>query len=560
MSEIYDLSDQFVDRFAALDPVSATLEGLAGHDHEMTDFSPDGYEERNEHNRATLRGLAAAELDGEHDRIAADVLREALETSIELYDAGEHLRDLNVIASPVQAVRMCFDMMPTATEADWEVIAARMALVPEGLSSYQDGLAEGARQGLVAARRQAVECMRQAETWSGADGETRPFFAALVDRYDEAGIDNAVLRDTLVERAGRATEGYAALARFLADEYGPHAAERDAVGAERYGLLARVFNGMELDLAEAYAWGWDELHRIERAMGAVAERILPGESLDEVIDYLETDDDRAIEGVDEFRAWLQSLLDTTIAELDGVHFDIPDPVKRVEAMIAPPGGAAAMYYSGPSEDFSRPGRTWYPTLGKTRFPLWGEVSICYHEGVPGHHLQIAQVRYLAGELSRFQRTLAGWSGHAEGWALYAERLMGELGYLDDPAYELGMLRAQALRAMRVVVDIGLHLELPIPADERYHPGESWTPDLALPFAMERSGRMPEDFMRSEVDRYLGWPGQAISYKIGERVWLTARDEARRRAGDTFDLKRFHARALNLGPMGLGQLRRELTGA
>jgi uncharacterized protein (DUF885 family) len=560
VSEIYDLSDQFVDRFAALDPVAATLEGLAGHDHEMTDYSPDGYEQRDEHNRAALRALAAAAHEGERDRIAADVLREDLETSIELYDTGEHLRTLNVIASPVQAVRMSFDMMPTETEDDWDVIAARLALVPEGLSTFQDGLTEGVRQGLVAARRQAVECARQAETWGGVNGEARPFFLTLVDRFDEGGVDNRVLRDTLVDRAERAGAAYASLARFLVDEYAPHAAERDAVGADRYGLLARVFNGMELELAEAYAWGWDELHRIEQAMGEVAERILPGEPLAAVIEHLETDPNRAIEGVDEFRQWLQDLLDTTIADLDGVHFDIPDPVKRVEAMIAPPGGAAAMYYSGPSEDFSRPGRTWYPTLGKTRFPLWGEVSICYHEGVPGHHLQIAQVRYLAGELSRFQRTLAGWSGHAEGWALYAERLMGELGYLDEPAYELGMLRAQALRAMRVVVDIGLHLELPIPGDERYHPGETWTPELALPFAIERSGQMPEDFMRSEVDRYLGWPGQAISYKIGEREWLSAREEARQRAGDAFDLKAFHARALNLGPMGLAQLRRELARA
>ena len=153
MSEIYDLSDRFVDRFAALDPVSATLEGLAGHDDEMTDFSPGGYEERNEHSRATLRALTAAAPEGDRDRIAANVLREALETGIELYDTGEHLRELNVIASPVQAVRMCFDMMPTETESDWEVIAARMALVPEGLESYQQSLAEGVRQGLVAARR-----------------------------------------------------------------------------------------------------------------------------------------------------------------------------------------------------------------------------------------------------------------------------------------------------------------------------------------------------------------------------------------------------------------------
>ncbi len=559
MSEIYDLSDRYVERYAALDPVAATLEGLTGHDDEMTDSSPDGYEERNEHDRATLLALAKASIEGDRDRIAADVLREMLETSIELYDTGEHLRTLNIIASPVQYVRMCFDMMPAETEDDWAVIAARLGRVPEGLSSYQESLSEGVRQGLVAARRQAVQCMRQAETWGGLDGQTRAFFLTLVDRFDQSGIDNGVLRDTLVDHADRATRAYASLARFLSDEYSPHATDRDAVGPDRYSRLARVFNGMQLDLDEAYQWGWDELHRIEQAMGEVAERILPGESVDAVVEHLETDPNRAIEGVEEFRQWLQNLLDTTIAELDGVHFDIPGPVKRVEAMIAPPGGAAAMYYSGPSEDFSRPGRTWYPTLGKTRFPLWGEVSICYHEGVPGHHLQIGQVRYLAGELSRFQRTLAGWSGHAEGWALYAERLMGELGYLDDPAYELGMLRAQAMRAMRVVVDIGLHLELAIPKDERYHPGETWTPELALPFAIERS-KMPEDFMASEVDRYLGWPGQAISYKIGERVWLGAREDAKRRVGAEFDLKAFHARSLNLGPLGLDQLQRELANA
>ncbi|HEY3096846.1 MAG TPA: DUF885 domain-containing protein [Acidimicrobiia bacterium] len=559
MSEIYDLSDRYVERYAALDPVAATLEGLTGHDDEMTDFSPDGYEERNEHDRATLHELGKAAREDDRDRIAADVLREMLEASIELYDTGEHLRTLNIIASPVQYVRMCFDMMATETEDDWAVIAARLGRVPEGLSSYQASLGEGVRRDLVAARRQGVQCMRQAETWGGLDRKTRPFFLTLVDRFDQSRIDNSALRDTLVDHADRATRAYASLARFLGDEYAPHATDRDAVGPDRYSRLARVFNGLQLDLDEAYEWGWDELHRIEHAMGEVAERILPGEPIDAVIEHLETDPNRAIEGVENFRQWLQNLLDTTVGELDGVHFDIPDPVKRVEAMIAPPGGAAAMYYSGPAEDFSRPGRTWYPTLGKTRFPLWGEVSICYHEGVPGHHLQIGQVRYLAGELSRFQRTLAGWSGHAEGWALYAERLMGELGYLDDPAYELGMLRAQAMRAMRVVVDIGLHLELAIPEDERYHPEETWKPELALPFAIERS-KMPEDFMASEVDRYLGWPGQAISYKIGERVWLGVREDAKRRAGDDFDLKAFHARALNLGPLGLDQLQRELANA
>jgi len=289
-------------------------------------------------------------------------------------------------------------------------------------------------------------------------------------------------------------------------------------------------------------------------MRRVGERILPGAALGEIIDHLDQDTTRAIDGVDEFQRWNQELIDTTMAELHGTHFDIPEPLHRCEAMIAPPGGAAAMYYTGPSEDFSRPGRTWYPTLGNTHFPLWREVTTCYHEAVPGHHLQVGQVRYLADSLSRYQRAFGFVSGHGEGWALYAERLMGELGYLDDPAWEMGMLAAQAMRAVRVIVDIGMHLELPSPE----HDGATWTAELALPFAIERARFQGDDFMRSEIDRYLGWPGQAISYKVGEKVWLDARADARERHGSTFDLKQFHSYALDLGSMGLGPLRDELA--
>jgi uncharacterized protein (DUF885 family) len=554
---IADLADRYVERAAALDPVAATFEGLPGHDDELTDYSPDGIAERFAHERHTLAELDRAPVTDEADRVGAEVLRRYLEIGVELGESGEALRAVRVLDSPVSGVRMVFDLMPRETEADWDAITARTAAVPQSLSSFQAALSEGVREGLVAARRQAVACARQADTWGGQlDSADPPFFAGLVDAFDATGIDQPALRSRLVDVAGRATAAYASLGRFLVEEYLPHASERDAVGEERYARMARAFNGTTLDLRETYAWGWDELHRIERALGDVAERILPGESIPAVIRHLEKDPTRTVEGVDAFRGWLQDLLDRTVDELDGVHFDIPEPVRRVEAMIAPPGGAAAMYYTGPSEDLSRPGRTWYPTLGRTRFPLWGEVSICYHEGVPGHHLQIGMVRYLAASLNRFQRTMASNSGHAEGWALYAERLMGELGYLDDPAFELGMLRAQAMRAVRVVVDIGLHLELTIPDDEVFYPGERWTPELALPFVIERS-HFPADFMASEVDRYLGLPGQAISYKVGERVWLGGRDAARARHGQGFDLKAFHAYALGLGPMGLDQLAAEL---
>jgi uncharacterized protein (DUF885 family) len=441
---------------------------------------------------------------------------------------------------------MAFDLMPRDTEDDWATIATRMALVPDGLEGLRRTLLEGLDRDLPAARRQALAAADQASTW----GEG--YFARMVDAYPGEGA----LRSELEHGARLAGKAYTSLAAFLRDDYAPRASEADAVGADRYRLHARAFNGTDLDLEETYAWGWDELHRIEAAMADDAERIASGQGVAAAVELLECDPEKAIEGEENLRAWLQDLMDRTIDELDGVHFDIPGPVKRVEAMIAPPGGAAAMYYTGPSEDFSRPGRTWYPTLGKTRFPLWGEVSIAYHEGVPGHHLQIGQMRYLADTLSRYQRS-SGVSGHAEGWALYAERLMDELGYLEVPDHHLGMLRAQAMRAARVIVDIGMHLELGIPEDDGFAPGERWTPELGERFMVERSW-FPPDFLASEVLRYLGMPGQAISYKVGERVWLDVREQVRRREGAAFDLKAFHARALDLGPLGLDQLARELV--
>jgi len=538
-----------------LDPIAATSRGVVGHDAEMTDYSPEGQASRASLDRETLAELSALQPPSALDRIAAEVMRERLQVALEQDEAGERLRDLRIIGSPFQSIRQCFDLMATTTEQDWEVLATRMERVPQALRSLEAGLREGVNRGVVAARRQALACAEQGEAWTGSR-KGPAFFPTLVARHAPIGAGNGTLQRRLDAAAANATAAYAEAVRFLRDEYAPKGAARDAVGSERYQLWTRAFLGAEIDPAKVYEWGWEELHQIEDRMVVVAGQIRPGESLAAVVHLLETDPARSIDGVDAFRTWLQQLMDRTIAELDGTHFDIPEPAKRVEAMIAPPGGAAAMYYTRPSEDFKRPGRTWYPTLGKTRFPLWGEVSTAYHEGVPGHHLQLAQLTYRTAELSRFQRLAAAVPGCTEGWALHAERLMGELGYLQNPDHELGMLRAQAFRAMRVIVDIGVHLELAIPSNEDYHPGETWRPDLMLPFAIEH-GREPEDFLKSEVDRYLGWPGQAICYKVGEMAWLAIREDAKERAGASFDLKGFHNRALNLGPMGLDQLAREM---
>jgi len=222
-------------------------------------------------------------------------------------------------------------------------------------------------------------------------------------------------------------------------------------------------------------------------------------------------------------------------------------------MIAPTkeGG---IYYTGPTDDFSRPGRMWWSVPeGVEDFDTWRELTTVYHEGVPGHHLQIAQAVYNRAELNSYRRLLGGTSGHAEGWALYAERLMEQLGYLSDPADRLGMLDGQRMRAARVVLDIGVHLSKP-----RLDGQGEWDAAYALEF-MRHNVNMSDEFIQFEVNRYLGWPGQAPSYKVGQRIWEGLRDEVAEREGGDFSIKEFHRRALGIGGVGLDTLRTALIG-
>ena len=375
----------------------------------------------------------------------------------------------------------------------------------------------------------------------------------------QAGISTA-LQARLDAAAVEAAAGVDALRTWIAQEYLPAVQDvPDAVGRDRYALNARLHTGADLDLDAAYAWGWEELARIEADMAAEAERVLPGADPQQALAHLD-EHGEAVEGVEQVRAWLQRMMDDAIAELDGTVVDVAGPVRHVEAMIAPPGAAAAPYYTRPSLDFSRPGRTWLPTLGRDRFPTWDLISTWYHEGVPGHHLQLGEWARRAGDLSVYQTSIGSIPATTEGWALYAERLMDDLGYLRTPGARLGYLDGQRMRAVRVVIDIGMHLGLRLPDGHRAHAGETWTADLGERFFAARSGS-PAAFVHSEVERYLGWPGQAISYKLGERAWLAGRAAARTRreaAGETFDLRAWHTAALGLGSLGLDDLERELA--
>ena len=537
------IAEQYVEDVAALDPLQATYAGIAGHDHELPDLSPAGFDAREELARSALAEMTAAVPDGERSAVARDAFLERVGLAVENADAGHDRAELSVIHSWAHALRESFDLMSTDTDEGREAVRARLAGIPAALDGYRTTLAEEAARGHVVARRQYAEVAGQVRRWTGQEGASGDFFTSLLEGAPEGAAASAA---------------YADLGRWLETELAPQGTEREAVGRERYALASREFLGATVDLEETYAWGWEELRRLTDDMVATSGRIVPGGSMADAVAALDADPARRLGSREEFRDWMQQLADRTVAELADVHFDIPEPIRRIECCLAPTNDGG-VYYTGPSEDFSRPGRMWWSLPDDTdQLTTWREVTTVFHEGVPGHHLQVGQTVYRADVLNRWQRLLCWVSGHGEGWALYSERLMDELGYLEDPGDRLGMLDMQGLRAARVIVDIGLHLELRIPEDNPFgwRPGETWTPDLVFEF-MRLHSRMDDAMLRFEVLRYLGWPGQAPSYKVGERIWLEARDDARARHGADFDLRAFHRAALDLGSIGLDPLRASL---
>jgi len=559
---VRDMADAYVRQLAEHDPSVATELGLPIRQDELPDLTPGWYEAGDELMRATLARLAEIErragaagiTDGD-ERRCARLLRERLETGLAVSAAGEHLRAVSNTFGPHTEVRSTFLMMPAATADDWAVIARRLGRVRSALAGYQASLAEGASRGLYAAPRQVETVAAQFDEWQRS-GDGRGWFSGFTSGAP-AGTPQA-LRIDLTTAAADADAAVTRLRDWLRADYLPGATGTpDGVGEDRYRTGVKRWNGASIDIAETYEWGWSQYREILAEMQAEADKIRPGSTPSEAMRYLD-EHGEAVDGVEAIRERLQQLMDVAIASLDATHFEVADPIKVVEARIAPPGSAAAPYYSPPSPDFSRPGRTWLPTLGKTRFPLWDLYSVWYHEGVPGHHLQFAQWQYVSRQLSQFQTAVGVVSACFEGWALYAERLMDELGFLEPPGARLGFLDAQLLRAIRVIIDIGMHVQLPITSDWAPGAGQQWTPERALEFFLTHKGRELQ-FATSEVIRYLSAPGQAISYKIGERAWLAGRAAARSARGAEFDLKAWHMAALSLGSLGLDDLADELAG-
>ena len=549
VTKIDELANEFLDTSVANYPTYATYLGMPGNERELDDLSPSALERDYELAKATLRKLSALEAVDDVDLVTKDALSSSLEGEIAKHESGLVFRELNNIASPAQGVRDIFDLVPTKTAEDWENIAARMRKVGESLAGYAESLRIGFESGNAPAKRQLEEVINQVKQINNPEG----FFHAFAKKADVEGGLSDSLKAELADAAKSATDGYAQFGDFLTQMM-PKANSKDAIGRDLYAILSKKFLGAAVDFDETYEWGKEELARVIAEQNEVANQILPGANVAEAVAHLEKDPSTKLHGTDALKAWMQELSDKAIEELGRTHFDIAPELRNLECMIAPTqhGG---IYYTGPSDDFSRPGRMWWSVpQGVDTFDTWRETTTVYHEGVPGHHLQIGQSTYVKDTLNKWRRLASFTSGHGEGWALYAERLMDELGYLSNPADKLGMLDGQRMRAARVVLDIGVHLE-----KQNLEGTGVWDFDYALNF-MKSNVNMSPEFVRFEVTRYFGWPGQAPAYKIGQRIWEQIRDDYKARKGAAFDMKQFHSTALNMGGLGLDSLKRAMARA
>ncbi|MEY2722363.1 MAG: DUF885 domain-containing protein [Candidatus Nanopelagicaceae bacterium] len=540
-TKISAILDDFMEEGIKLTPIGATLLGVPGSDDKLDDFSMAGQNAREELTRKTLAGIKGANPENEFDRVAGAVAIERLSSELKLSESYESSALFNLISSPAKSIRQVFEMMKKDAPDSQANVAKRLNAVSDALKGWCSTLEFVASKGRVNSTRQVNATIGQLETFS------KGAFQSVAKKFDPSGENSS-----LMDAAKQAESACLETAHWLRDSYLAKADPKDGVGEERYKIWARHFTGADLNLRDTYEWGIAQLEEINARMKRAADRLYPdASSLREVADRLEKDPRYTVEGEAELLRKLSEFIAKAVERLDGKEFDIDPRIKNCEARLAPEGSASAAYYMGPSEDLSRPGTTWYPTMGRKTFGWWHIVSTWYHEAVPGHHLQVATTKINTERLTRFQRNRVWVSGYGEGWALYAERLMDELGAFEDPGFEMGYLSAQGLRAARVVVDIGMH------CGYKDFNGEVWNAESAFKILHERA-LLDEISARSEVDRYLGWPGQAISYKVGERFMMESREDAKRRLGSKFELKKFHSYVLNLGPMGLDPFKAEMA--
>lgn len=536
-SLIFKLCDEYFEKTLEYDAIGSTYANYTDQNGHWNDYSFHEVDPFLKVAKTYQKKIFDAKPIDYYDELAKKIILNDINTYITNSKDFFMYADFGSVYSEPQSIYEVFEIMPRDTRKDILNIIKRMEKIPSAFNQWITALRDVQDLGFVNAKARVK------------------YLVDILDNYSEGSFSNIAKEidqddERLMRAAKEADMACCWLSAWLEYSYMPWAKDNYAVGKDRYLKNVKEYTGLDINPSDVYDWGFAELKKINDEMWIVAKQLGDFNSLIEVRDYLNNNPKYIVNGRDNFKSFLDGITKKAIKELNGTVFTIPVAMKQCEVELDDETIDESPYYKSPSDDMTRPGKTVYPTLGRDNFTTWENYSTWFHESIPGHHMQIATSILNKDTLSRYQREEAWNSGYGEGWALYSERLMDELGYFEDPGYKMGYLMCQAMRAARLIVDIGLHLEYTL------GDGSIWNAEYAVEF-LETNALLNHDYAVSEVKRYISWAGQAITYKLGEKVWLDAREDAKKRLGDKFDLKKFHNYALKLGPMGLDLLKEEL---
>jgi prolyl oligopeptidase len=527
-------------------PTYASSLGDHRYDDRWPDTSPAAYAQRAAHARELQARIKAFDASGlsDEDRLSLQLFARENATQLE----GEPFRLWHIVLDQregIQTAHELADAMPFATTHDYEAWIARMRALPAYVDQTIETMREGTKEHIVQPRVAMGRVPAQIEKQLVDEPEKSPFYAPLrrMPASFAAADRDRLIRQTREAIATAVVPAYRRFRDFFVGEYLPACFPQPGAwqlprGDEAYAYLARVYTTTTLTPEQIHDVGLREVARIRGEMVALMGRVGFKGSLPDFFAWLRSDPQfyypDASSLLDAYEA-TGKRIDPKLALLFRTLPRTPYGVEPIPDVAAPDTTAA--YYRGPAADGSR-GGTFFVNLYKPESrPKWQMMALAMHESVPGHHLQIALASEQTG-LPDFRRH-AGWTAFVEGWGLYAESLGDEMGLYDDPYSKFGQLAFDMWRAVRLVVDTGMH-------------AMKWDRQRAIDFFLENTPH-PKLDVENEVDRYIAWPGQALAYKIGQLEIRSLREKAQGDLGARFDVRAFHDVVLREGALPLDVL-------
>ncbi|MCC5914022.1 MAG: DUF885 domain-containing protein [Balneolaceae bacterium] len=542
--QLQNLFDDHWEYTLQTSPLFATNQGDDRFNDRLPDSSPEAMEYRYNQNREFLERLERIDRSrlGSDEAVNYDIFKIQLENSIRAYEVNDHLLPLNGWWDYHAVIADLAGRVPLSNSEDFDNYLARLEAFPDYNSGYIERMRMGIEKGVVRPSAVFDDYIESVEAHIKDDPREstlfEPFeeFPSRVDEEDRARLEEKggrIIAEIVIPEFER-------LRDFLRDEYLPAAAESIGItdvpgGEEYYQYLVEMYTTMEITPEEIHNRGLEEVKRIRAEMMEIVDEVGFGDDFDGFVEYLRTDPKFYAETPEELMketAWVLKQMDGKLPELFKTLPRLPYGIMEVPDYLAP--RTATAYYSRGAADGTRAGFYAVNTYDLPSRPLYEVTALSLHEAVPGHHLQIALQQEL-DDLPRF-RSVAGFTAYVEGWALYSERLGLEVGMYEDPYQNFGRLSYEMWRALRLVVDTGMH-------------AKGWSRDEAIDF-MAANSALSMHNIRSEVNRYIFWPGQALAYKMGEIKIRELREMAEEEMGDDFNLREFHDVVLLSGSVPL----------